>query len=89
MKKILSIIMSVVMVLTLSVCAFAAYAPEDEKLSFNSDGKFKIMMINDTQDVGKGNDERTVNFINAAGEARPRSIRRRPAFRYVPQRFKG
>lgn len=69
MKKILSIIMSVVMVLTLSVCAFAAYAPEDEKLSFNSDGKFKIMMINDTQDVGKGNDERTVNFINAALDA--------------------
>lgn len=69
MKKILSIIMSVVMVLTLSVCVFAAYAPEDEKLSFNSDGKFKIMMINDTQDVGKGNDERTVNFINAALDA--------------------
>lgn len=69
MKKILSIIMSVVMVLTLSVCAFASYAPEDDKLSFNSDGKFKIMMINDTQDVGKGNDERTVNFINAALDA--------------------
>ncbi len=69
MKKVLSIIMTVVMVFTLCIGAFAAYSPEDDKLSFNSDGKFKIMMINDTQDVGKGNDERTVKFINAALDA--------------------
>lgn len=69
MKKVLSVIMAVVMMLTLGICAFADYSADTDKLSFNADGKFKILMINDTQDVGKGNDERTVKFINAALDA--------------------
>lgn len=65
MKKILSVILAVVMVLTCAVTVFAADTT-DSVIKFNSDGKFKIMMINDTQDVGKGNKEQTVKFIEKA-----------------------
>jgi len=64
MKKIFSVILAVVMALTCAVTAFAA--DTDSVMKFNSDGKFKIMMINDTQDVGKGNKPQTVNFIEKA-----------------------
>lgn len=64
MKKILSVFLAVVMALTCAVTAFAA--DTDPAVKFNSDGKFKIMMLNDTQDVGKGNKQETVNFIEKA-----------------------
>ncbi len=50
MKKIISILLSIVMIVLLAVPSFAAVST-DSAFSFNSDGKFKIMMINDTQDV--------------------------------------
>lgn len=49
MKKVISIILSVVMLALLVVPSFAF--DTESQFSFNSDGKFKIMMINDTQDV--------------------------------------
>lgn len=49
MKKFISIILSVVMLALLVVPSFAF--DTESQFSFNSDGKFKIMMINDTQDV--------------------------------------
>lgn len=49
MKKIISILLSVVMIALLIVPTFAV--DTDSAFKFNSDGKFKIMMINDTQDV--------------------------------------
>lgn len=50
MKKVISILLSVVMIVLLAVPSFAAIST-DTAFKFNSDGKFKIMMINDTQDV--------------------------------------
>ena len=50
MKKVISILLSVVMIVLLAVPSFAATGT-DTAFKFNSDGKFKIMMINDTQDV--------------------------------------
>lgn len=50
MKKVISILLSVVMIVLLAVPSFAATST-DTAFKFNSDGKFKIMMINDTQDV--------------------------------------
>ncbi len=67
MKKVLSILLSVVMVFTF---VFIGTAAEEEKvLKFNEDGTFKIMQINDTQDVGKSGDKRMVEFIEAAVDA--------------------
>ncbi len=64
MKKILSVLLCLAMVFTF---AFIGTASEEEKvLRFNDDGTFKIMQINDSQDVGKGVDERMVKFIEAA-----------------------
>ncbi|MDR2647765.1 MAG: metallophosphoesterase [Oscillospiraceae bacterium] len=49
--RILSIFMALVLVF--SVCAAAATRTEpiDKKIQFNSDGKFKILQISDTQDI--------------------------------------
>lgn len=69
MKKILSVLLAVVMVFSLGATAFAANVPADEKLTFNADGKFKIMMINDTQDVGFGVKKKMVNLVKAALDA--------------------
>lgn len=65
MKKVLSILLSLVMVFTF---VFVATAAEEEKevLKFNEDGTFKILQFNDTQDVGLGVDSRLVKFIEAA-----------------------
>ena len=49
MKKIVSLFISLVMLVLLAVPAFAA--DSSRELRFDSDGKFRIMMINDTQDV--------------------------------------
>ena len=64
MKKALSVLLSVLMIF--SFCAFASAKAEDSTLKFNEDGTFKIMQLNDTQDVGKGFDKRTAEFIAAA-----------------------
>ena len=64
MKKILSILLSVLMVFTLAVIGNAEN--EEKVLKFNEDGTFKIMQINDTQDVGEGGNDKLVKFIEAA-----------------------
>ena len=63
MKKLLSILLSVLLVF--SFCVFAN-AKSDATLKFKEDGTFKIMQLNDTQDVGKGFDKRLAEFIAAA-----------------------
>ncbi len=64
MKKVISIILALTLALTF---VFVGVAAEDEKaLKFNDDGTFKILQINDTQDVGKGVNEKMVKFIEAA-----------------------
>lgn len=64
MKKLLSVLLALVMVFTFTVIGGAQ---QDEKvLKFNEDGTFKIMQINDTQDVGKNRDDRMIEFIEAA-----------------------
>lgn len=64
MKKVLSIFLALMMVLS---CAVIGIAAEDENaLKFNEDGTFKILQFNDTQDVGKGVDKKMVEFIEAA-----------------------
>lgn len=63
MKKLLSVLLAAVLVFSLSL---AAFAEAEDKLAFNSDGSFKIMQINDTQDVGKNCDEKLIEFIEAA-----------------------
>ncbi|MBR3767860.1 MAG: metallophosphoesterase family protein [Clostridia bacterium] len=63
MKKIISVFLALVMVLSLAVMG---YASEEKELRFNSDGTFKIMQINDTQDVGKRVNKKMIEFIEAA-----------------------
>ena len=64
MKKVLCVLLSLVLALS---CAFVVTAAEEEKtLKFNEDGSFKIMQINDTQDVGDGGNEKMIKFIEAA-----------------------
>ena len=64
MKKLLSVLLALTMVL--SLVAFAGAQETEKVLRFNEDGTFKIMQINDTQDVGKGVNEKMVKFIEAA-----------------------
>lgn len=64
MKKVLCIFLTLVMMF--SCVAVSAAAENDKTLKFNEDGTFKILQINDTQDVGKGVDKRTIAFIEAA-----------------------
>lgn len=70
MKKVISIILSVIIALSLVSVAFAedgvAGIAANETLKFNENGKFKILMMNDTQDVGKGGDKRMTKFLEAA-----------------------
>lgn len=67
MKKVLSIVLVAVMVFACCAVAFAADA--DKSLKFKDDGTFKIMQMNDTQDVGKGGNEKLTQFIEAALDA--------------------
>ena len=67
MKKVISIALAILMAFTCCVVAFAA---EDrtvavDKLKF-TDGKFRILQVNDTQDVGENADERMVKFVTEA-----------------------
>lgn len=65
MKKILSLILTLTLVF---LFAFGTHAEQGkEELSFDSDGKFKIMQINDTQDTHNMN-QRTAAFIKKAIE---------------------
>lgn len=66
MKKALSLILSVIMMLSFCVCTLAA-EENDGALRFGEDGKFKIMQINDTQDTHNLRD-RTAKFIKKAIE---------------------
>ena len=64
MKKVLSVILALSLALTF---VFVGVASEDDKaLKFNDDRTFKILQFNDTQDVGKGVNEKTIRFIEAA-----------------------
>lgn len=65
MKKALSVFLTVL--LLIGCCTAAAGAKSNEtSLRFNEDGTFKIMQINDTQDVGKNMDKRLPEFLAAA-----------------------
>ena len=65
LKKVLSVLLSVLLVF--GCCAFAtAEDAADKTLKFHEDGTFKILMINDTQDVGKNGDDRMTDFLKAA-----------------------
>ncbi len=64
MKKLISVFLALLIVFGTSCFAFATDA--SDSLRFDSDGKFRILMINDTQDVGKGSRSETAAFINAA-----------------------
>lgn len=65
MKKVLSLVLSVIMMLSLCICSFAA-EEGNAPLQFE-DGKFKIMQINDTQDTHNLN-KRTAKLIRKAIE---------------------
>ncbi len=65
MKKIISVLLSVIMAFSICNIAFADYASEN--FSFDKDGNFKIMQVNDTQDIDRMN-KNTVNFLKAALE---------------------
>lgn len=67
MKKVLCVLLSLVMVLSFAVIGVAG--EEEKVLKFNEDGTFKIMQFNDTQDIGKGGDDRLIKFIEAALDA--------------------
>lgn len=68
MKKVLSVLLALVMILSLCSVAFAADTTASGALKFSNDGKFKIMQVNDTQDIDKMN-QRTVKFLKAALKA--------------------
>lgn len=65
MKKFLSVLLSLLMIFALCSVAFAAGTPD--KLTFNEDGTFKILQINDTQDIDRMN-KKTVAFLKAGIE---------------------
>ena len=67
MKKIIAVLLVLVITLgAVSVSSFAAFDKDSEKLFFNADGKFKIMMVNDTQDVGKNANKMMIDFFTKA-----------------------
>ena len=67
-KKILSVILAVLMMLTVSVPAFAANeaaAPAGDALQFGDDGKFQILVLADVQDDNPVNED-TLQYIREA-----------------------
>ncbi len=67
-KKILSVIMAVLMLLTLSVPAFATTeteAPSGDTLQFGADGKFEILVLADVQDIYPMKED-TLQYIREA-----------------------
>ena len=69
MKKLLCVFLAVMMLLSCLAVAAGAAETADKTLKFNSDGTFKIMQMNDIQEVGKGFNKKTLAFINAALDA--------------------
>lgn len=68
MKKLLSVFLATL--LLLSCFAIVSYADvTDKTLRFKADGTFKILQMNDIQEVGKGFNEKTLAFINAVLDA--------------------
>lgn len=67
MKKFVSVLLSLVMILSLCTAAFAADEAGVTGLKFSDDGKFKIMQINDVQETDKPK-SKTIEFIRAALE---------------------
>lgn len=68
MKKIISLVLCIVMLCTMGTVALAGYNPTTNTLSFNEDGKFKIVQFNDIQDTDKTN-ANTLEFMNAVLDA--------------------
>ncbi len=66
-KKVLAVLLAVFMASAM-FCFAAGAESAEKKLQFGSDGKFKIMMVNDYQDVDNANG-RTVDFYAAALDA--------------------
>ena len=66
MKKLISVLLAAVLALSLLVPVFAS---EEKELKFNEDGTFKIMQINDTQDVGRNAKKKMLDFIGKAIDA--------------------
>ncbi len=67
-KKLLSVILAAVMLLTVSIPAFAAEeaaAATGDTLQFGKDGKFTILVLSDVQDNYPVNDD-TIQYINEA-----------------------
>ncbi len=64
MKKVISVLLSICLIFMFSASSFAGLKA-DAKLSFNSDGKFKILVLADVQDVYPLK-EAEIAFINAA-----------------------
>ena len=67
MKKLFSVLLSLIMIFALCTVAFAASENPSAPLRFHSDGTFKIMQVNDTQDIDKMN-KKTVAFLKKALE---------------------
>ena len=65
MKKLLSILLVVAMLFGISSIAFAAKDDDTKTLHFNADGKFKIMMVNDYQDV-QNTQKKSAEFLAKA-----------------------
>lgn len=61
MKKFTALLLAILMAFSLTVTAFAA----DDRLTFNVDGKFRILQINDFQDTDNVN-EKSADFLNKA-----------------------
>lgn len=51
MKKAISVLLALFLILSIIPAAFADCDVKDKTLSFNADGKFKILIINDFQDT--------------------------------------
>lgn len=62
---IMAVSLLVAVMAPMASAAAAPAAKQDAALQFHPDGKFKIMMISDTQDTDKA-DQRMLNFINAS-----------------------
>lgn len=68
MKKVLSVLLTAVVIFSLCTVAFAATANEEAKLRFGTDGEFKIMHLSDVQDAYPI-EEPTMQFINEVLDA--------------------
>ncbi len=64
-KKILALILSAVLVLSVCVPIFSAETPSDDVLQFGKDGKFEILVLADVQDVYPMQED-TLQYIREA-----------------------